>query len=78
MHNRDNRNPATVQDIAAVSLVAIVTCALATDAFASHPPAPVDAELSARAAAISKRVNASEPALARGLPHRRSLAWNNR
>jgi hypothetical protein len=78
MHDRDNRAPRKVQDIATISLVAIVTSALATEALASHPPAPADAELSARAAAISKRVHASEGALPRSLPRQRSLAWNNR
>jgi hypothetical protein len=78
MNNRaEYRHPATVQDIATASLVAIVTCALTTDAFASHPPAPVGADLSMRVAAIATAINASEAAPAQDPAQRRTIVWNN-
>jgi hypothetical protein len=78
MSNKDDRRPAAGREIGAVSLVAMVTCALATDALATLHPADANGELSARVAAVVERINASDPALVRDLRQRRTIAWSNR
>ena len=63
------------------SLVAAVTCALASDALASRLPVDRctgEQELSARVAAIVERVRLVNPALVRDLPPEKKIAqWRN-
>jgi len=70
------------QGTAVVSLVAALTCACAGNALASRPsaaPEPGEAGLSARVAAVAKRVQAIEPTLLRDIGNSRILAqWRNR
>jgi hypothetical protein len=69
------------QGTAIASLVAVVACALASDALASQSPAePSVGEhtLSARVGAIAERIRHAEPALARELPPEAKIAqWRN-
>jgi hypothetical protein len=70
------------QRTAIVSLVAALSCAGAGNALASLPTAPANtgaADLSARVAALGKRIEAINPALARRLPQLTNVAqWRNR
>lgn len=80
MSSKPNRTPTSVQTVAAVSLVALVACALANDAHASRlpvEPGVADAELSARVGTIIKHVRASEPTLLPQLPPKPKMAWSN-
>jgi hypothetical protein len=67
---------------AVVSLIAALTCAFASDASASRPPATarVDSDqLVARVAAIVERIRLGEPTLLRDLPPDAKVAqWKNR
>ena len=76
----DPRSPLCKGTVVA-SLVAAVTCALASDALASRLPADPRAgeqELSARVAAIVERVRLIDPALVRDLPPEKKIAqWRN-
>jgi hypothetical protein len=72
--------PTTIHATAAVSLVAIVSCALAGDALAGRLPAESslgDRQLSARVATIVERVRASEATLLPHLPPEPKMAWGN-
>lgn len=66
----------------AVSLVAMISCALASDAFAGSPSAePIGSrrELSDRVQRIVERIQLTEPALKRELPATAKFAqWRNR
>jgi hypothetical protein len=79
--SRTPGRPALVQGTAAVSLVAIVSCALAGDAAASRLPAGASAgerQLSARVATIVERLRLGDPTL-RDLPPEMKVAqWRNR
>ena len=70
------------QRTAVVSLVAALTCAFANDAAASRPaaaPNRSETELSARVAALAKRLQALEPTLLRDLENSPKIAqWRNR
>jgi hypothetical protein len=71
MSSKPDRTPTSVQAAAAVSLVALVACALASDAHASRlpvEPGVADGELSPRVGTIIKRVRAGEPTLLPQLP----------
>jgi hypothetical protein len=65
-----------------VSLVAALSCASAGSALASRPTAPATtgkADLAARVAALGKRIEAIDPAVARDLPDLTHIAqWRNR
>jgi hypothetical protein len=80
MSSKPDRTPTSVQAAAAVSLVALVACALANDAHAGRPPVEpgvADAELSARVGTIVKCVRAREPTLLPQLPPEPKMAWSN-
>jgi hypothetical protein len=80
MSSKPNGRPTSVQAAAAVSLVALIACALANDAHASRlpvEPGVVDGELSARVGTIIKRVRAGEPTLLPQLPPEPKMAWSN-
>jgi hypothetical protein len=80
MSSKPNRTPTSVQAAAAVSLVALVACALANDAHASRlpvEPGVAGGELSARVGTIIKRVRAGEPTLLPQLPREPKMAWGN-
>jgi hypothetical protein len=80
MSSKPDRTPTLVQAAAAVSLVALVACALASDAHASRlpvEPGVADGELSARVGTIIKRVRAGEPTLLPQLPPEPKMAWGN-
>jgi hypothetical protein len=66
----------------AVSLVAIIACASATDALAGKPaaePTGSRGELSDRVARIVERIKLAQPELQRELPNTIKLAqWRNR
>ena len=77
---KPDRTPTSVQAAAAVSLVALVACALASDAHASRlpvEPGVADGELSARVGTIIGRVRAGEPTLLPQLPPEPKMAWRN-
>jgi hypothetical protein len=82
MSTKLGRRPAAGQEIAATSLVAILACALASEALASRSPAAPGArerDLAARVATIVERISLGEPTLIRGLPPERTImAWRNR
>ena len=69
------------QGTAVVSLAAVITCALATEAFARHTPNPPrvsENELSARVAAIVERIRLLSPTLVGDLPPDLRIAqWRN-
>ena len=79
-NNLDPRSP-LCKGTVVVSLVAAVTCALASDALASRLPADRctgEQELSARVAAIVEHVRLVNPALVRDLPPEKKIAqWRN-
>jgi hypothetical protein len=81
MSNHRDRRPPLSQGTASVSLVAVVACALASDALASQPPAEPsvgERALSARVGAISERIRSGEPTLVRELPAEAKIAqWRN-
>ena len=80
MSSKPDRTPTSVQAAAAVSLVALVACALASDAHASRlpvEPGVADGELSARVGTIIERVRAGEPTLLPQLPPEPKMAWRN-
>jgi hypothetical protein len=80
MSSKPDRTPTSVQAAAAVSLVALVACALASDAHASRlpvEPGVAEGELSARVGTIIKRVRAGEPTLLPQLPPEPKMAWRN-
>jgi hypothetical protein len=80
MSSKPDRTPTSVQAGAAVSLVALVACALARDAHASRfpvEPGVADAQLSARVGTIIRRVHAGEPTLLPQLPPEPKMAWGN-
>jgi hypothetical protein len=80
MPSKPDRTPTSVQAAAAVSLVALVACALASDAHASRlpvEPGVADGELSARVGTIIERVRAGEPTLLPQLPPEPKMAWRN-
>jgi hypothetical protein len=80
MSSKPARTPTPVQAAAAVSLVALVACALANDAHASRLPVELgvaDGKLSARVGMIIKRVRAGEPTLLSRLPREPKMAWGN-
>lgn len=80
-NERDLRLPLG-QGAAVVSLVAVVACALASDAVASRLPAEPSAgerNLSARVAAIVEQIRLREPAIQRDLaPEVKIAQWRNR
>jgi len=80
MFNHRDRRPLG-QGTAIASLVAVVACALASDAIARQPPAEPSAgeqTLAARVGAIAERIRSGEPALARELPPEAKIAqWRN-
>jgi hypothetical protein len=77
-NHRDRRSPLRT---ASVSLVAVIACALASDARGGQPPAEPsigEQTLSARVRAIAERIRSVEPALARELPPGAKIAqWRN-
>lgn len=80
MSSKSDRTPTSVQAATAVSLVALLACALASDAHASRlpvKPGVPDGELSARVGTIIKRVRACEPTLRPQLPPEPKMAWSN-
>jgi hypothetical protein len=80
MSRKPDRTPTSVQAAAAVSLVALVVCALANDAHASRlpvEPGVVDGELSARVGTIIQHVRAGKPTLLPQLPPEPKMAWGN-
>ena len=80
MPSKPDRTPTSVQTAAAVSLVALVACVLASDAHASRlpvEPGVADGELSARVGTIIERVRAGEPTLLPQLPPEPKMAWRN-
>jgi hypothetical protein len=80
MSSKPDRTPTSVQAAAAVSLVALVACALASDAHASRlpgKPGVADGELSARVGTIIKRVRTGDPTLLPQLPPEPKMAWSN-
>ena len=80
MSSKPDRTPTSVRAAAAVPLVALVACALASDAHASRlpvEPGVADGELSARVGTIIKRVRAGEPTLLPQLPPEPKMAWRN-
>jgi hypothetical protein len=76
MSSKPDRTPTSVQAAAAVSLVALVACALASDAHASRLPVEPGVADGQRVGTIIERVRAGEPTL---LPQRREpkMAWRN-
>jgi hypothetical protein len=76
----DPRSPLLKGTVVA-TLVAAVTCALASDALASRLPADRctgEQELSARVAAVVAHVRLVNPALVRDLPPEKKIAqWRN-
>lgn len=78
MSKQINRQAAAGQDIAAVSMVVMVACALAGDASASPTAAHLGAELSTRIAFTAEQIRLREPALVRELPTEGKIAWRNR
>ena len=79
MYNKTNRVPPSAQ-VATVSLVALVACALANDARASRLPTDPSVgkgKLSTSIAAIAERVRAGEPKLLPQLPLKPKMAWRN-
>jgi hypothetical protein len=80
MFNHRDRRPLG-QGTAIASLVAVVACALASDALARQSPAEPSAgeqTLSARVGAIAERIRSGEPALVRELPPEAKIAqWRN-
>jgi hypothetical protein len=79
MSKKADRVPLTVQ-VAAVSLVALVACALANDARANRlptEPSVGEGKLSTSIAAIAERVRAGEPKLLPQLPPKPKMAWRN-
>jgi len=82
MSNHLYRRPPLGQGTVAVSLVAVVACAFASDALANLAPvrpSVSDRELSARVAAFVERVRLVDPALLRYLPQDMKIAqWRNR
>lgn len=80
MSSKPDRTLTSVQAAAAVSIVALVACALANDAHASRlpiEPGVADGGLSARVGTIIKRVRACEPTLPPRLPPEPKMAWSN-
>jgi hypothetical protein len=80
MSSKPDRTPTSVQAATAVSLVAIVACALANDAHASLlpvEPGVADGGLSVRVGTIIQRVRAGEPKLLSQLPREPKIAWGN-
>lgn len=80
MSSRPDRSPISVQAAAAVSIVALVACALASEAHASRLPAEPDVTDGARPARVGtiiKRLRACEPALLSRLPREPKMAWRN-
>ena len=77
MSSKPDRTPTSVQAAAAVSLVALVACALASDAHASRLPVEPGGELSARVTTIIKRVRAGDPTFLPQLPPEPKMAWGN-
>ena len=78
MSSKDDRRRAAGREIGTASLVTMVTCAIATEAFASLQPVDPNRGLSLRVNAVVERIKASDPALVRDLPQRRTIAWNNK
>jgi hypothetical protein len=82
MSNELDRRLPLGQGTAVVCLVALVACALASDAVASRLPAEPSAcerDLSARVTAIVERIRLGKPALQRDLPPEVKIAqWRNR
>ena len=79
MSSKPDRTPTSVQ-AAPVSLVALVACALASDAHASRlpvEPGVAHGGLSARVGRIIERVRAGEPTLLPQLPPEPKMAWRN-
>ena len=80
--SRELDRPAAVRGAAVVSLVALVACALTSDALAGRLPAdPVAGghDISSRVAAIAGRIRAVEPTVSRELPPEAKIAqWRNR
>jgi hypothetical protein len=80
MSSKPDRTPTPVQAAAAVSLVALVACALTNNAHASRlpvEPSVADGELSARVGTIIKRVRAGEHMFLPQLPPEPKIAWRN-
>ena len=80
MSSKPDRTPSSAQVAAAVPLVALVACALASDAHASRVPVEpgfADGELSARVGTIIERVRAGEPTLLPQLPSEPKMTWRN-
>jgi hypothetical protein len=82
MSKETDRRPPLGQAAASVSLVAVVACALASDALArqsSAEPSVGERELSARVGAIAERIRSGQPAFVRELPPEAKIAqWRNR
>jgi hypothetical protein len=79
MYNKTNRVPPWAQ-VAAVSLVALVACALAKDAHAHRlptEPSVGEGKLSTSIAAIAERVRAIEPKLLPQLLPKPKMAFRN-
>jgi hypothetical protein len=81
MSNELDRRLPVGQGSAALSLVAVLACALASDALASPTPAAPsmgERDLSERVATIIERIRIVEPTLLRDLPPDRKIAqWRN-
>jgi hypothetical protein len=81
MSNELDRRLPLGQGTAVVCLVALVACALASDAVARLPaePSAGERDLSARVTAIVERIRLGQPALQRDLPPEVKIAqWRNR
>jgi hypothetical protein len=81
MSNELDRRPSLGRGTAVVSLTAVLTCALASDALAGRSPAEPsvgERELSARVATIVERICLIKPTLQRDLPPARKIVqWRN-
>lgn len=80
MSSKPDRIPTSLQAAGAVSLVALVACALASEAHANRLPVEpgiASGELSARVGTIIERVRAGEPTLLPQLPPEPKMAWRN-
>jgi hypothetical protein len=80
MSKKPDRIPTSVPAAAAVSLVAAVACALASEAQASRLPTELNvggSGLSTRVAAIAERVRASDTTFLSRVPSEPKMAWRN-
>jgi hypothetical protein len=81
MIEKPGDRPVLGRGAAAVSLIALVACALASDALAKVPPTedrPRERELTTRVVAIVDQIRFGDPTLAPALPPSSKMAqWQN-